>query len=748
VPPNVKLETTFEQSTYIENAIRSLQADALLGASIVILVLLVFLASFTSTIIVALSLPLAFLATLVVLYLTGETINVFTLGGLALAIGRLVDNAIIVLEVIHRHQSEGKPPLQAALDGAREVAAPVLAGTLTTIIVFIPIWFLSGISKYLFTPMGLTIGASMVASYIVSLTVIPVLMRRFGAVKEVPPEERSVFRRASDVVFGAFERFLAALDRGHGRILDWVLLRKKTVLIATFLAFIGSLALAREIGSDFFPPIDEGEVQVKVRAPIGTRLEETEALAARVEQLVEEVVPEDVLVGTNTSIGAPKGGLRAMLSSNSGPHELTVRLELTPPGQREHDINFYIEKMRARAEEEFPGISVVFDPRGTIREIINFGHKAPIVVEVSGYDLAEGSALAADVVTELKTVPGLTDVKSIRQDDYPNLRVDVDRERAARFGIHQDDVAMLLLGSVFGNMSRAPFMVDPETGFPYDIITRLAAPYRDDLNDLQEITLQHEGKPIMLKSIASIRRSTGPLMLERRDIQRIAEVTANLSAGTSVSDAAEEIRERLAKLDVPEGFTVDIVGQAKDQEETNKSLFAALGLAMCVVYMVMAVQFRSLLHPLVIMFTVPLGLIGVFVAMFVTNTTFSATSVMGIIMMVGIVVANGILLVDSANHKRSEEGSTPDEAALVASKLRLRPILMTSLTLELGLIPMAIGGPGGELYAPLARAVMGGLLASTVLTLYVIPVLYALAERWYPTDTTQRNADDAIIDAS
>ncbi|MCA9657550.1 MAG: efflux RND transporter permease subunit, partial [Myxococcales bacterium] len=690
VPPNVDLETTFEQSTYIENAIRALQTDAILGASIVILVLLVFLASFTSTIIVALSLPLAFLATLVVLYLTGETINVFTLGGLALAIGRLVDNAIIVLEVIHRHQSEGKPPLQAALDGAREVAAPVLAGTLTTIIVFIPIWFLTGISKYLFTPMGLTIGASMAASYIVSLTVIPVLARRLGGHDDTPPEERSVFRRASDAMFGTFERGLAAVDRGHARILESVLRRKKAVLLAVLAIFIGSLAIAREIGSDFFPPIDEGEVQVKVRAPIGTRLEETEALAARVEKLVEEVVPADVLVGTNTSIGAPKGGLRAMLSSNSGPHELTVRLELTPPGQREHDINYYIDKMRERAKDEFPGISVVFDPRGTIREIINFGYKAPIVVEVRGYDLAKGSALASEVVRELKTVPGLTDVKSIRQDDYPNLRVDVDRERAARFGIHQDDVAMLLLGSVFGNMSRAPFMVDPETGFPYDIITRLAAPYRDDLNDLQEITLQHGGKPIMLKSFASIRRSTGPLMLERRDIQRIAEVTANLSTGTSVSDAAAMIEERLAKLNVPEGFTVDIVGQAKDQEETNKSLAIALGLAMCVVYMVMAVQFRSLIHPLVIMFTVPLGLIGVFVVMFLTGTTFSATSVMGIIMMVGIVVANGILLVDYANLKRAE-GSDPDEAALTASNVRLRPILMTSLCIEFGLLPMALG---------------------------------------------------------
>lgn len=747
VPPGVKLEPTFDQSTYIKNAIRSLRNDAILGASIVMVVLLLFLATFSSTLIVGLSLPLALMATFAAMYFTGETINVFTLGGLALAIGRLVDNAIIVLEVIHRHQEEGKPPLQAALDGAREVAGPVLAGTMTTIIVFIPVWFISGISKYLFTPMGVTISVAMFASYVISLTVIPVLMRSFGDRKRASTKPPSPIERLSNDAFARVQRVLAKMDQGYGRSLSAALARKKTLLFGVALAFAGSLALATQIGSDFFPPIDEGEFKVKLRAPIGTRVEESEAIALRLQALAEETIPSDVLVGTNASVGAAKQGLRAMLSSNSGPHEITLRVELRPPAEREHDMEYYISRMRSRAKDEFPGMSVIFDPRGTIREIINFGYKAPIVVEAKGYDLESGSDLASKIEHTLKTIPGLTDVKSIRQDDYPNLQIEVDRQRAARFGIGQDDVARVLLGSVFGNMTDAPFMIDPETGFPYSIITRLAAPYRDDIQDLSEVTLQHKDRPILLKSIADVRRSVGPLLIERRDIQRIAEVTANLAPGANVSEVAAEIRARLAEIDVPAGFSVNLVGQAEDQKETNKSLVIALALALVIVYMVMAAQFRSLLHPFIVMFTVPLGLIGVFVAMFISGTTFSATSMMGIVMMVGIVVANGIMLVDYANLQR-EAGATAEEAAFQAGKVRLRPILMTSLTLVLGLIPMSIGGPGGELYAPLARAVMGGLFASTMLTLYVVPALYAIIERRFPMDSARRKLDDAIIDAS
>lgn len=765
VPPGVKLETTFEQSTYIENAIKALHIDAMLGTSIVMITLLLFLASFSGTIIAGLSLPLSVMATFATLYLTGETLNVFTLGGMALAIGRIVDNAIIVLEAIHRHQRGGKTPLVAALDGAREVAGPVFAGTLTTVIVFLPVFFLGGISKYLFSPMGLVISVSMFASYVVSLTVIPALMRRFGHAPAVaeevaegegadadsdadeetsedasPPARKPSF---AERVERAQERMEAAYERS----LRPVMRRKGVFLTLVAMAFGGSLMLASDLGADFFPPIDEGEFRVKVRGPIGTRVEESEKLAERVQTLVEEVVPPDVLVGTNTSIGAAKQGLRAMLAANGGPHEITLRVELTPPGERKHSMEHYIGQLRERAAAEFPGVSIVFVPRGTIKQIINFGYKAPIVVEVRGYDLAEGSALASRIERMMQGIPGLTDVKSVRQDDYPNLQINVDRQRAARFGINQEDVARVLLGSVFGDMSRAPFMVDPDTGFPFDIITRLAEPHRDEVADLEQITLQHDGRPIMLKSFAKMERGSGPLLIERRDIERIAEVTANIAPGTSVSSVAGAINEGIAELDVPQGFKVDLVGQAKDQEETNRSLVGALGLALFIVYIVMAVQFRSLLHPFIVMFTVPLGLVGVFVAMWLTKTTFSAASMMGIIMMVGIVVGNGILLVDYANGRR-EAGADPSQAVLAAARVRLRPIIMASGALVVGLIPMSIGGPGGELYAPLARAVMGGLIASTMLTLYVIPVLYSLVESWFPTDTEKRKADDAIIDAA
>ncbi len=747
VPPGVELDTTFEQSTYIENAIKSLQVDAMLGAGIVMLTLLLFLASFSSTLIVGLSLPLSFMATLATLYLTGETLNVFTLGGLALAIGRLVDNAIIVLEAIDRHQRMGKAPLVAALDGSREVAAPVLAGTLTTVIVFLPVFFLSGISKYLFSPMGLVISVSMFASYFVSLTVIPVLMRKFG---REPTEEEVASGEAivpTSGILGAFERAQQLNERIFDRTVTSVMRRKGAFLGIVAMAFAGSLVLASDLGSDFFPPIDEGEFRVKVRGPIGTRVEESEALAKRVQALVEEVVPPDVLVGTNTSIGAAKQGLRAMLAANGGPHEVTLRVELTPPGAREHDMEYYIAQLRERAATEFPGISIVFVPRGTIKQIINFGYKAPIVVEVRGYDLAQGSALATRIEHMMQEIPGLTDVKTVRQDDYPNLRINVDRQRAARFGVEQEDVARVLLGSVFGNMSKAPFMVDAETGFPFDIITRLAEPHRDDIGDLEQISLQNDGKPVMLKSFAEMKRGSGPLLIERRDIERVAEVTANVAPGASVSAVADAITAGIENIERPQGFEVALVGQAKDQEETNRSLVAALGVSMFIIYIVMAVQFRSLLHPMIVMFTVPLGLVGVFGAMWVTKTTFSATSMMGIIMMVGIVVGNGILLVDYANGRR-EDGDAPETAALAAARVRFRPILMTSLSLIVGLVPMSIGGPGGELYAPLARAVMGGLIASTALTLYVVPVLYALVESRFPTDAETRKREDAIIDAA
>lgn len=747
VPEGVELEATFDQSTYINNAIESLQKEALLGTSLAMAVVLLFLATFSGTLIVGLSLPLSVLATLAVLYLTGHTLNVFTLGGLALAVGRLVDNAIIVLESIHRHQDLGKPPLQAAIDGSREVAAPVFAATLTTVIVFVPVWFLTGISKYLFTPMGLTIGVSIFASYFISLTVIPVLARRFGREEAVEQLRKTPFQLFTEKIFGRVKRFLEALDRRYSAMLERVMNAKAKLFAGVLIAFAGSLYLASQLGADFFPPIDEGELTISFRAPIGTRVEETELIGIRMEELVREVIPPEDLRSVLTSIGAPKRGLRAMLAANSGPHGGTLRVELAPTSERRTGVDEYIARLRERAESEFAGYSVMFSPRGTVREIINFGYKAPIVVEVRGYDLEEGSEYARRIERVMSEIPGLTDVKALREDDYPNVHVELDRQRAARFGITQDEVARVLLGSVFGNTSRPPFITDPQTGVNYEIIARLAEEYRADLDSVGEISLLHHGRPIMLRSIADIRRTVGPLELLHRNQERVVEVVANVAKGADVASVSRSIQEAIDQLEAPRGFSVSLKGQAEEQESSNRALVIALLVSLLIVYMVMAAQFRSLMHPLIIMATVPLGLIGVFAALYITNTSFSSTSMMGIIMMVGIVVANGILLVSYANDER-ERGASPEEAALNAGRVRLRPILMTSLAVIFGLIPMAIGGPGSETYAPLARAVMGGLLVSTLLTLFVVPVLYTLAERRFPTDIDARKSEDAAIDAA
>jgi CzcA family heavy metal efflux pump len=745
IPPSVKLDVAFDQSNYIKDAIASLKDAALLGTSLTLLVVLLFLAAFSGTLVVGLSLPLSVLLTLAVLYLTGETLNVFTLGGLALAIGRLVDNAIVVLENINRHHESGKTPLLAALDGTREVAAPVLAGTLTTVVVFCPVFFLTGISKYLFAPMGLAIGVAMFASYVVSLTVIPALARRLLGRGE--RAAASPVHRLSRDVFAAMNRFLGRLDRGYLRTLEGAMKRRRMLLAGVALAFCGSVGLAFGIGADFFPPVDEGEFTIAARAPIGTRVDETETLARRIEAIVREEVPPEELLSTNSSMGAARQGLRAMLASNSGPHAAKVRVELAAPEHRKHGVEHYIKKIRERTLAEFPGLSIIFDPRGTVRTIVNFGYKAPIVVEVRGYDLDTGSRTAAEVERSLKKVAGLADVKSIRQDDYPNLQIDVDRQRAARFGITQDDVARVLLGSVFGNLSRPPFISDPQTGYFYEVITRLDAAYRDDIDSLGEITLQYQDKPVLLRSIATIRRGVGPVEIERRDAQRVAEVTANLLPGANIGDVAKAIRERLKEIEVPSGFSVELKGQSEQQAETNRSLAIATLIALFIVYMIMAAQFRALLQPLIILLTVPLGMIGVLVALFVTGTSFSSSSLMGILMMVGIVVSNGILLVEYANQQR-RKGASPTDAAVSAGRTRLRPILMTSLTGIFGLIPMAIGGPGAELYAPLARVVMGGMVASTGLSLFVVPILYVIAEERFPLNAAAQLADDAVIDAS
>jgi hydrophobe/amphiphile efflux-1 (HAE1) family protein len=733
LPPGIELAVAFDQSDYIKNALRTLRHEALFGGGLAILVVMLFLGSLSATLVVAVAIPLSVVATVCVLYLTGQTLNVFTLGGISLAVGRLVDDAIVVLENIHRHQGLGKAPLRAAYDGAREVAPPVLASTVTTVIVFVPVLFVTGISSFLFTPLGVAIAVAMGASYLVSLTVVPALARRVGVHGEWK--------------YGPFARvgaLLERLDEGYGHLVSRLLRRKRWVIGGVALACTASLALLPRIGTEFFPATDEGQFKVVLRAPIGTRVEETEKISARVEALVREVVPAHDLRRVLSSSGTRRTGLRAFLEANTGPHTATVLVELAPPAERQRTVEQYVAQVRARAARELPGIALLFDPRGTVREVVNFGYSAPIVVEERGYDLPTAAGLAQRTKDLLSSVRGLTDVASSLEDHYPTIQVDVDRERAALFGISEDEVARALLGTVTGNFSRAPFITDPTSGVNYDIITRVGEQFRDDLDDLREISLQNKGKPILLRSLATVRRSSGPLDLRRRDQQRSIEVTANLLAARDLGSASDSIERRLGELKVPPGFSVQLRGQSEEQRESYRSLWLSCALALCIVYMVMAAQFRSFAQPFVILFSVPLGMVGVLVALWATRTSFSSTSMMGMLMMVGIVVSNGILLVNYASEERLR-GKSPEEAAERAARVRLRPILMTSLATVVGLIPMAIGGPGSETYAPLARAVIGGLSASTFLTLLLVPVLFVLVEKRFPTTAAGRDDVEAEL---
>ena len=487
VPEGVELDVTFDQSTYIKNAITSLRHEAFLGTGLAMFVVLVFSGN-------RLGNPDRW-AVPPAVCIGDVSCSVFhRRDPKCLYVGRTRAVGWPLGRQCHYCCREHSPsparrksPLRAALDGTREVAAPVFAATLTTVIVFAPVWFLSGISRYLFSPMGLTIGVSMFASYAISLTVIPVLARRFAPKSDHGDHAQNANFKPpswSGRMAARIESTLLATESRYTDSLKRVFGAKAKLFVGVAVAFLGSQYLATQLGADFFPPIDEGEFTMAFRAPIGTRVEESEKIAAQLETVVRDVVPPEALKTVLASVGAPKRGLRAMLASNSGSHAGKVRVELAPPQERQHGVEHYIALARKAAKKELPGVALMFSPRGSVREIINFGYRAPIVVEARGYDAEKGAALARDIEAALGTVPGLADVKSIRQDDHPNIQVIVDRQRASRFGITQHDIARVLLGSVFGNTSRPPFITDPKTGVNYEIITRLAPRYRDDIRSL------------------------------------------------------------------------------------------------------------------------------------------------------------------------------------------------------------------------------------------------------------------------
>jgi CzcA family heavy metal efflux pump len=730
IPPGVTLGISFDQSTYIRRSIQNLVEQALHGSLLAAAVILIFLRNLTSTMIISVSIPLSLLVTFIVLHFTGHTLNIFTLGGLALGIGRLVDDSIVELENIQRHLNINPRRWDAVLEAAREVAMPIFASTVTTVVVFLPMFFVVGIARLLLIPLTITIAIALFTSFFVSRTVTPALCYKFlKPEREAYRAMPSWFVRSMHWSRTRYE----SLDRSYEDSLRWVLSHRRGFITIVLLLFVGSLTLVPMIGTEFLPVSDESQFRIALRAPVGQRVEKTEQQVAEVERVLRENIPADELVTVVSSTGVLSQGRASLFNRNTGPHTSEIWVYLVPPEKRARNQVQIMNAVRPKVLELFPGVAMFFDPGGLIKRVTSFGSQKAVDVEIYGHDFEKARTAIRQVEEVMRKTPGLVDIEVSREENYPEINVVVDREKAALLGISETDVANTVLFSLNGNGQTDPIIyTDPQTGNEYYISAWLAQEHRKDLADLENILLTTTaGEPVLLKNVASLNLNAGPVRIERKHFQRVIHITAN-PLNRSLGEISEDLESAFAKLQLPPGFSLKLAGQVQQQRETFQGLQFATILALVLVYMVMAAQFKSLVDPFIIMFSVPMGFPGVILILFLTDTTLSTTSMMGVIMMLGIVVSNGVLLVDYTNLLR-RKGRPLFEAVITASRTRLRPILMTSLATVFGLLPMAIGfGTGAETNAPLARSVVGGLSVSTLLTLFLVPTMYVILEERFP----------------
>ncbi len=731
LPKGVSIRVVSDQSTFIRKSIKNLQHEAMMGALLAVAIILIFLGSGTSTLIIAHSIPISIVSTFVLLYFGNFSLNIMTLGGLALGVGRLVDDAIVVLENINRHIELGEPPEEASYKGAKEVSMPVIAATVTSIIVFIPLAFVKGVAALLFLQMAYTVAFSLLASLFDSLTLVPVLTAKF-----LKPRRDSKKVPWAQKIFQKTRPFFLWVDQHYQSLLDLSLSHRRTVILGIVGIFAGSLFLIPLLGTDFFPKTDEGQLRMTVRLPVGSSLYETVKTVSKVEGIVFEEVPE--LKSLWARAGSGKGRSVIFSGRFAGSHTGMVSLMMVQQSERDRSADMIASSLREKIRQ-IPGAIVSIYPGGLVTRIITFGNDDPIDVEILGYDLATGSRLAKEVEGILRGTRGVTDIQVGREDGLPEYQVRVRQDRAAALGLTTFRVAGIVRRAVEGTEgAESSIYIDPKTGREHNVRVRLREEDRKHPEDLARIPLPVSGGRIVsLENVVDVKHILSPIQLERKYQQRIIHVTANTS-GRDLGSIAAEIEKRISQMKMPEGFSVSLKGARLEQQQAFRNLVFALALAILLVYMVLASQFASLLHPFLIMFSVPLGFIGVLWALFLTGNTLSVVSFIGIIMMVGIVVSNAIILVDYINHLRKEEGVELKEAIVRAGRVRLRPILMTTLTTICGLIPMALGlGEGAEANASLAIAVIGGLSVSTFLTLVFVPTLYFIAENWRASRTAK-----------
>jgi multidrug efflux pump subunit AcrB len=729
-PPGMQIDELFDQSVFVKGAIIGVGTEAGIAGLLTAAMILAFLASWRSTLIVAVSIPLSILASIAVLSATEQTLNLMTLGGLALAVGILVDDATVTIENIHRLRHEGAPLERAVLDGAAGIALPTLVSTLAISGVFVSVEFLVGPPKFLFTPMALAVVYAMLASYAISRTLVPIL-----AALLLKGEERQAAARAQAARRpSALARFGAAFDRGFERLrsgyeatLAGLLASAWKVPALAFTLLLTAGVLAPRIGEDFFPLVDAGEFRLHVRAAPGTRLEVTERLFDQVEDTIREIVPPSERQLILDNIGMPfRYNLPFDDGTTVGPNDGQIMVALKAGHPPTED---YVKQLRTTLAQRFPDAIFYFQPADIVTQILNFGLPAQVAVQVAGYDRDTNRKVAAKLQTEIAGIPGLADVHLHQELSAPQFQVDIDRDRAGDLGLTMNDVARDVMVSLASSSTVAPnFWVDPKMGIPYPVSVQ-TPPYRiGTLGDLRNTVVARpgaSGTPTLLGNVTHIQREVTQSVISHSNIQPTLDIYASAD-GRDLGSIAAEIDRIVAKHrgELTPGNAIAVRGQIESMRSAFQHMGIGLAVAAIAVYMLMAVNFQSFADPFVVILGLPGAMVGIVLMLFITGTTFSVPSLMGAIMSVGVASANSILLVTFAKEQRAH-GLSALEAAFAAGRTRLRPILMTSLAMVFGMLPMALGlGDGGEQNAPLGRAVIGGLLMGTVTTLFIVPWLY------------------------
>ncbi len=728
LPEGLEVKQQADQSLFVRAAIGGVVREAVIAACLTALMILIFLGSWRSTLIIAASIPLSILCSVMMLSALGETVNIMTLGGLALAVGILVDDATVAIENINVHLEQGKELEAAILEGAQQIAVPAFVSTLCICIVFVPMFFLTGVARYLFVPMAEAVVFAMLASYFLSRTLVPTmakyLLLAHAPSPHGPTTSRNLFVRIQHGLDGAFLRLRAAY-----RALLEQCVASRRVFAALFLgACVLSVVLGRWVGEDFFPAVDTGQFKLHLRAPVGVRIEETAALCDRVETAIRGVVPEREIVSISDNIGLPYSGIN-LTYTNSAPIGSSDADILVSLADRHQPTDRYVHELRKVLQDRFPGVLFSFIPADIVTQILSFGLPAPIDIQVVGRNLEKNRQFATTLVSRLGEIPGMVDLRVHQAFNQPLLHLDVDRTRAAETGFTERDIANNLLISLSGSGQTTPtFWLNPANGVSYEVAAQTPEYAVDSLQDLATIPVGAPGaRQQVLEALASVKREQHMAVVSHYNVQPVIDIYGSVE-GRDLGGVSREMEPVLqaAEKDLPRGSQLVVRGQVQTMNSSFVGLLTGIALAIVLVYLLIVVNYQSWLDPFIIISALPAAIAGIVWMLFVTHTTFNVPSLTGAIMCMGVATANSILVVSFAKDELAR-GRAAVDAAIDAGFARFRPVLMTALAMIIGMVPMALGfGEGGEQNAPLGRAVIGGLALATVATLFFVPSVFAL----------------------